>query len=552
MVSPYDEPLISGFERACEKYPDHTAIIFIGQKITYKELRDQIYRFANALYNLGVRKNDKVMLYLPNCPQFLIGYFGAQKIGAVAVPVSPIYTPHEISYLINDAGAETVLCQDTNFRYVEEVFPTTCLKRAIVTNLIDPLPFYKKAVGHLHDLIPYGKVHWRENVYRFNKLLRANSPTPPKTDIDPRNDLCYLLYTGGTTGFPKGCPASHSGMVSFVEELRDMWKAFIHDEKETFVMVNPLFHQLAQGIILGAVLTKGNAAILVPVPQVDAILADIERLKATLFLGAPALFRMILENDRLEFYDMSTLKFCWSGGDVLPTEIYNRWKAKFGVGIRQVYGSTEVGFVSVSPLDRDPVMGSLGFVLPSRKIRVVDPDTLEDVPKGESGELLVTSEYIPKTYWNKPEETEKAYVNINGELWYRMNDFVREGEDGQIYYMDRSADVIKCKGFRVSCSEIEAVLQDHPAVIGACVVGVPDRKVGERIKAVVVLKQDARGVGGNELMKFCRERLAAYKVPGYIEFRDMLPKSKVGKLLRREIRDEERRKIAKGEKSVKV
>ena len=552
MVSPYDEPLISGFERACEKYPDHTAIIFVGEKITYKQLRDQIYRFATALYNLGVRKNDKVMLYLPNCPQFLIGYFGAQKIGAVAVPVSPIYTPHEISYLINDAGAETVLCQDTNFRYVEEVFPTTCLKRAIVTNLIDMLPFYKKVVGHMHDLIPYGKVHWRDNIYHFNKLLRANPPNPPKVDIDPRNDLCYLLYTGGTTGFPKGCPASHSGMVSFVEELREMWKQFIHDEKEIFVMVNPLFHQLAQGIILGAVLTKGNAAILVPIPQVDAILADVERLHATLFLGAPTLFRMILENDRLDFYDLKSLKYCWSGGDVLPTEIYNRWKAKFDVGIRQVYGSTEVGFVSVSPLDRDPIMGSLGFVLPSRKIRIVDPDTLEDVPLGESGELLVTSEYIPKTYWNKPEETAKAYVDIDGELWYRMNDFVKADEEGQIYYMDRSADVIKCKGFRVSCSEIEAVLQDHPAVIGACVIGVPDRKVGERIKAVVVLKQDARGVGGNELTKFCRERLAAYKIPSYIEFRDMLPKSKVGKLLRREIRDEERRKIAKGEKTVKV
>jgi long-chain acyl-CoA synthetase len=299
-------------------------------------------------------------------------------------------------------------------------------------------------------------------------------------------------------------------------------------------------------------LTKGNAAILVPIPQVDAILEDIERTKASLFLGAPMLYRMILENDRLDYYDLSSLKYCWSGGDVLPSEMYNRWLAKFKIPIRQVYGSTEVGFVAVSPLDRDPVQGSLGFPLPSRQVRVVDPDTMEDVPQGTTGELIVTSEYIPKGYWNNPEETAKAYVELDGQVWYRMNDFVRMDEDGQLYYIDRSADVIKCKGFRVSCSEIEAVLQDHPAVIGACVIGVPDRKVGERIKAFVVLKPDARGVGGNELTKFCRDRLAAYKIPGYIEFRDMLPKSKVGKLLRREIRDEERRRISKGEKTVKV
>jgi long-chain acyl-CoA synthetase len=164
----------------------------------------------------------------------------------------------------------------------------------------------------------------------------------------------------------------------------------------------------------------------------------------------------------------------------------------------------------------------------------------------------VTSEYIPKSYWNKPEETAASYVEIDGKIWYRMKDFIRRDTDGQLYYVDRSADVIKHKGYRVSCSEIEAVLQDHPAVVGACVVGVPDSKVGERIKAIVVLKQDARGVGGTELMKWCRDRLAAYKVPGYIEFRDMLPKSKVGKLLRREIREEERRRIAKGERTIRV
>ncbi|MBW1705765.1 MAG: AMP-binding protein, partial [Deltaproteobacteria bacterium] len=220
------------------------------------------------------------------------------------------------------------------------------------------------------------------------------------------------------------------------------------------------------------------------------------------------------------------------------------WKELFGVPIYQVYGSTEAGHVTYSRIDRDPKPTTIGLPLKSRECIVVDPETLKPVPPGESGELLVTSPYTLKEYWNKPEETEYSYVEINGKIFYRMGDFVSQDEDGELVYVERSADIIKHKAYRVSASEIEAVLQDHPTVIGACVVGIPDPKVGERIKAIVVLKEDARGVGGAELITWCRERLASYKVPSYIEFRDMLPKSKVGKLLRREIRDEERRRMS--------
>ena len=540
-----DELVISGFHRACKKYPDRTAVIYLGEKFSYSRLSKLIDRFSDALYDLGVRDNDKVMIYIPNCPQFLIGYLGAQQIGAIPVPVSPIYTPHEIRYLINDAGAETALCQDTNFRYIKEVFPDTCLKRAIVTNYVDLIPLYKRVFGFLFDKVPDGVIEKGENIFSFKRLIRRVFPKAPRPDINPGEHLSYILYTGGTTGFPKGCIATHSGMVSFVNEITDVGKGHILDGEEVFIMVNPLFHQLAQGIILGMVLTKGNTAVLMPIPQVDAILDAIQRRKGTLFLGAPTLYRMILENDRLDLFDLSSLKYCWSGGDVLPLEVYNRWKKKFDLPIYQVYGSTEVGFTAMSPLDREPVPGSVGVPLPSRKTMIVDPESLKPVPPGTSGELLVTSEFISKSYWNKPEETAASYVEIDGATWYRMNDYVRMDSDGQLFYVDRSADVIKHKAYRVSCSEIEATLQDHPAVIGACVVGVPDVKVGERIKSIVVLKEDVRGVSGTELTKWCRDRLASYKVPQYIEFRDMLPKSKVGKLLRREIRDEERRRMSK-------
>ena len=552
MTSIYDEPLICGLERACEKYPNHPALIYLGEEFSYRKLKELIDRFSAALYDLGVRTNDKVMLYIPNCPQFLIGYFGAQQIGAIPVPVSPIYTPYEIKYLINDAEAETVLCQDTNLRYIQEVLPETPLKRTIVTNYVDLLPWYKRTVGALFDKVPNGVVKKGKDIYPFMNLIHQYPPDPPKVNINPREHLCYILYTGGTTGFPKGCVSTHTGMVSFVQDVRKAVEGHVQEGREVLIMVNPLFHQMAQGVILGMVVSKGNTAVLMPIPQVDSILEAIQRYKGTLFLGAPTLYRMILENDRLNLYDLSSLKYCWSGGDVLPLEVFNRWKKKFGVPIHQVFGSTEVGFVAMSPLDREPLPGSVGLPLSSREIKLVDPATLEPVPPDTPGELLVTSEYIHKGYWKKPEETAASYVESEGKTWYRMKDFIRMDQDGQLYYVDRSADVIKYKGYRISCSEIEAVLQDHPAIIGACVVGVPDPKVGERIKAIVVLKPDARGVGGTELMKWCRDRLASYKVPGYIEFRDMLPKSKVGKLLRREIREEERRRITRGEKKIRV
>jgi long-chain acyl-CoA synthetase len=262
-------------------------------------------------------------------------------------------------------------------------------------------------------------------------------------------------------------------------------------------------------------------------------------------LGVPALYRMFLESDRLDQYDLSSLKYCYCGGDVLPAEVFKSWRQRYGVPIYQVYGSTEVGHITYSLLDREPKPTVVGTPLKSRKCFLADQETLEPVPIGEVGELLVTSPYTVKSYWKKPEETARSFVQLNGSVYYRMGDFMKMNEDGTMEFVERTADTIKYKAYRVSASEIEAVLQDHPTVIGACVVGIPDPRVGERIKAIVVLKEDAKGVGSSDLTKWCKERLAPYKIPHYIEFRDMLPKSKVGKLLRREIRDEEKRKMAK-------
>ncbi len=372
------------------------------------------------------------------------------------------------------------------------------------------------------------------------------SPSPPKVQIDPWEDLSYILYTGGTTGFPKGVPGNHIGMVSYVNDIMDdVLGGHIKEGGDTYIAVNPLFHIMALGLFMAIGLNYGSMTVLMPVPQIDAILRAIQRYRVRWSLGVPALYRMILENDRLDRYDLSSLRYCYCGGDVLPLEVYNRWRENFGIPIYQVYGSTEAGHVTYSRLDKEPEPMSVGLPLKSRECIIVNPDTLEPVPAGGTGELLVTSDYTIKNYWKKPEETARSYVKLDGKLYYRMGDYIRQDERGELYYIERSADIIKYKGYRISASEIEAILQDHPTVIGACVVGIPDDRVGERIKAMVVLKEDARGVDAAELMKWCREKLAPYKVPQYIEFRDMLPKSKVGKLLRREIRDEERRRIAK-------
>jgi len=543
-----NEVTFTRFDRMSEKYPDRTAIVYLGERFTYARLRDLSERFAGALADMGVKKGDRVMIYVSNCAQWVIAFLGIQKVGAVLVPVSPIYTSFEIEYMIKDAGVETVICLDTNFCYIQETFATTGLKRAIVTNLVDVLPPWKRYLGVLFDKIPNGKVDKDKRVYSFSSLLK-HEPLKEKVELDPRKDLAYILFTGGTTGFPKGVPGNHIGMTSYVNDVtEDVAGKYLKEGEDVYIAVNPLFHIMALGLFMALGLNKGNKTVLMPTPQVDAILESVHRHGVRWLLGVPALYRMILENDRLGQYDLSSLKYCYCGGDMLPLEVFKRWKAYTGFPIYQVYGSTEAGHVTYSRIDRELKPGGIGLPLKSRECIVVDPETLEKVPQGESGELLVTSPYTVKMYWNKPDETERSYVDIDGKTYYRMGDFVKEDKDGELIYVERSADIIKHKAYRVSASEVEAVLQNHPTVIGACVVGIPDPKVGERIKAIVVLKEDARGVGGAELIRWCREHLASYKVPGYIEFRDMLPKSKVGKLLRREIRDEERRRLQKEKK----
>jgi len=534
--------IYDAFAAAAEKHGNKTAIIYLGTRFSYNRVVKLAERFAFSLRTQGVEDGDRIVMYVPNSVQWVIAWLGIQRAGAVAVPITPIYTAHDLQYIANDSGAKYIVCSDTNYGYVKQVFPETGFKKAIVTRLTDILPWWKRLFGWAFDRVPKGKVAKEDNTLSFKKMLSSgnhNSHLPILKKEE--TDTTEILYTGGTTKFPKGVPISHGLYLESALEQITICEPLFPPSDNVVIGSSPLFHILGQTTAL-SVLLVGGSIILMPKVNLDAIFDSVQRFKAKTLIGVPTLYRMILEHDRIDLYDLSSLEYCFNGGDVLPVEINQRWRKKFNKPIYQGYGATETcGGVSMCPADEENPLKSIGKTVPSKKIKIVDSETLEPVPLNTPGELLVHSERMVREYWNKPEETEAAFVEMDGLRYYRTADIVSMDEAGHLYFVDRTVDTIKHKGYRISSSEIESVLQENPAVIGSCVVGIPDPRVGERIKAFVVLKEDVKGITGYELIKWCRQKLVSYKVPQYIEFRDMLPKSKVGKLLRREIRDEEKR-----------
>jgi len=536
--------IYASFEATALRRGDNTAVVYLGTRYSYLELKNLAERFAAALLGLGVTPGQKVMLYIPNTLQWVVAWLGIQRVGAVVVPITPIYTPHDLRYIANDSDTEVVVCADTNFGYVKKVLSETKIKTVIITRMADLLPWWKRFFGYLFDVVPKGKIALDDKTHSFRELLFKNEQKTDNLPALSRNgrDVAEILYTGGTTKFPKGVPFTHDlYLVSMAEQII-VSEPLVPAEKNIIFGNAPLFHILGQTCSL-ATLFVGGTLMLQPKVNVDATFEGIERFRATAMIGVPTLYRMMLEHDRVDQYDLSSVVYWYSAGDVLPVEVGKRWEEKFGKVIYQGYGATETcGGVAMCPVTIDNPPKSVGRVVPSKRIKLVDTNTLEPVKLGEPGELLVNSDLMVSGYLNKPEETADSFIEIEGRTWYRTADVMSMDEDGNIFFVDRTVDTIKHKGYRVSASEIEAVLQEHHAVVGACVVGVPDETVGERIKAYVVLKQDVKGITGYDLIKWCRKNLVSYKVPQYIEFRDMLPKSKVGKLLRREIRDEEKRR----------
>ncbi|MFH1137008.1 MAG: AMP-binding protein [Pseudomonadota bacterium] len=537
------------FRAVARTHPDKTALIYLGARYDFGRLWSLAQAFADSLERVGIGPGDRVLIYLPNSPQWVVAWLGILIRGAVAAPLTPIYPARDLEFAARDSGATAVVCSNANFGYVLQVLPKTNLRTVIHTKASDLLPVWKKVLGVMFDKIPRGRVARGPMFHSFRDLLARGKNRDRDCPASP-GDLAEILYTGGTTQAPKGVPFSHELLLDPVEIQLRTAHPVIPPGENTVLLATPLFHILGQTFGLGAMYLFAEKVILMPYLNPDGLMDAIQREKAKSIFAVPSLYRILLEHDRLGLYDLSSLRYCFSGGDVFPGQVGERWRDRLGVSILQGYGATETGGgVSLSPPDRENPPQAAGLPLAVKRLRIVEPMTLRDLPPGKAGELLVGSDPMVSGYWNRPRETAAAFIELDGLLWYRTGDIMRLDEKGYLYFVDRVSDAIYTRGRRVSVSEIEAAIQAHPAVTAACVVGVPDPdpEAGERIKTFVVLKDNQRGLGGQELLDWLGTRLPPHKVPRYVEFRDTLPKSKVGKLLRRELRGEEQQRLKKSE-----
>lgn len=542
LVETPDVTLIDMFNQATEKYKDKTAIIFYGNKISFSSLRDKVDRFATALHELGVKKGDVIGLLLLNSPEFFIAYYGCLKAGAIVSPISPVYVSPEIKYQLQNCGAQTLICQDILWENVERA--EVELKNVIVTDISDSLPATKRFLGKsilrevYHKMaIPPRAVFEREGFHFMNKLLQKHAAKPPQLSFDPKEDLVTLPYTGGTTGPPKGVMITHHNVLTSHASFSAYYNA-LEDGKETTVSYQPFYH--AAGCFAGVqeAVIRGWTQVVLTTPDLDEIINAIMSIKATYFQGAPTIYEILKDYEKTNRVNWKSLKLILSAADSLHEATARDWEARTDTKIHDYWGMTETSALGTgTPIGKRKI-GSCGIPLPGVIAAIVDPEKDEFVPAGELGELVIHSEAVCKGYWQKPEATRDSQAIIDGKVFWRTGDVMRMDEDGYFWFYDRKRDLIKYKGLRVYAREVEEVLKLHPGVKEAGVIGVPDKLVGENVKSFVVLEGDARGkITEEEIMEFCRGQLAHYKVPRIIEFVGEIPRTDIGKVSRRELRE---------------
>lgn len=533
-------PLHVLLEKSAQDFPDRPAIIFLGKKITYRELNSLVSRFATALYNLGIRKGDVVGLYLPNVPQFVIAYYGALKIGAVVTGISPLFVERELEFQLIDSDAKAVVLLDALFTRFQRIWDKTRVKFAIVARLEEYMPSLKAFLGKLLKKIPTAKIPVQPNVYFFKELTEKTPENPPSVEINPEEDLAVLQYTGGTTGLPKGAMLTHMNLVSNAIGCSAWLKA--KRGEDTGLSVLPFFHIYGMTVAMNFTIYAGATMVLLPRFDVVEVLKSIQEYNITLFPGVPTMYALIVDHPEAKKYNLRSVKFCISGAAPLPPEVQKKFMEMTGAVLVEGYGLTEASPVThCNPLDptmKTVKIGSIGIPWPDTDARIVDVETgTKEMPVGEVGELVVKGPQVMKGYWKRPEETKE--VLRNG--WLYTGDIGRMDEDGYFYITDRKKDLIKYKGYSVYPRELEDILYEHPAVKLAAVVGKPDPVSGEIPKAFIVLRDGATATE-EEIMKFVNERVAPYKHLREVEFRKDLPMSMVGKVLRRVLREEEMRK----------
>ncbi len=522
--------------KAADNYAGQTATVFMGARLNYGQLKREVDKLAAGLHELGVRKGDRVAIMMPNCPQTLIAYYATLSLGAVTVMTNPLYVERELEHQWGDSGAETVISLDLFWPRIEAVKQKLPIKQVILSRVQDYMPLLKRTLIPL-ELRRQGKwvdVKYNDTVHPFKKLIDRQRNLPPVVDLKPE-DLACLQYTGGTTGLPKGAMLSHRNLMASLTQIRS-FLLFEHQETEDVALaIMPFFHVYGMNGLMNMAVYLAASLVLIPQPDIKVIVEAIATERPTFFTGIPSLFVALNNYRAIDKVDLTSIKAVFSGAAPLPVDVMEKFEARTGARIAEAYGMTEASSVThVNPMKGQRKFGSIGLPIIGTDAKIVEvKDHTKTLGAGQVGELMIKGPQVMRGYWNAPEET--ANTLIDG--WLRTGDLARMDEDGYFYIVDRKKDMILSAGYNVYPREVEEVLYQHPKVLEAAVIGIPDGMRGEKIAAYLTLKPGQTATAA-EVRAFCRERLAQYKQPRLVVFRDRLPKSLAGKVLRRELREE--------------
>lgn len=528
-------PLFSFLEDAALKFPDIPCTIFEGAKITYREMNAYTDRLAAGLAEVGIKKGDRVGIFMPNSPQFVIAYFAILKIGGIVVAVNPLYSSREIEHQVNDAGIEVMMVMSNFYNKIKEVQPKTCIRKVIVTNIKETFPpllsflftmFSEKKKGFHIEIAP-------EDISMWDLINKHNPEDRPKVNVGPE-DIALFQYSGGTTGISKGAIALHRNLVANTLMIRT-WLHTCKDGKEAMLMAIPLFH--VYGMVAGLCFGIRIAASMVLIPdprETKKILENIQKYKTSIYPGVPAMYIAINNHPDVQArkYDLSSIKACISGSAPLLRETKDRFESLTGGKLVEGFGLSEAPTAThCNPLEGKNPPGSIGLPVSDIDCRIVSlEDEVTDLGINEIGELLIKGPNVMRGYHNMPTET----ANALRDGWLYTGDIARMDEDGYFYIVDRKKEMIKPGGYQVWPREVEEVIAAHPKVTEVGVAGIPDPYRGETVKAWIVVKPNEK-LTAEEIKTWCKERIAPFKAPTHIEFRTELPKTTVGKILRREL-----------------
>jgi acyl-CoA synthetase (AMP-forming)/AMP-acid ligase II len=525
-----NKPLYEFLRDNTEKNPKKVAINYYGREIGFQELDDLSDRFAAALNDSDLKKGDRVSLYLENCPQFVIAYFGTLKAGGVVVAANPMFKADELLYELEDAGARIIVALDHLYPQVETVRKKIQLSRVIVTSYWDFLP--ENPGLPIHPSMQPPKAVFPRTL-DFLDLLEKYEPEPLRPEINMENDLALLQYTSGTTGLPKGAMITHHSLL-FNTVGSTVWSGITVDDVHLSVL--PFFHVTGMIHGMNRPVYSGTTNVMLSRFDTGTAIKAISDYRCTVWISITTMNVAVVNFPDIHKYNLQSLRHCSSGGAPIPKEILQKWREIVGPELVEGYGLSEtISQTHVNPIS-NPRYGSVGIPHFGVECRIVDMDTEEELPVGKEGELIIKGPMVLKGYWNNPVETEKAIKDG----WFATGDIARMDEDGYFYIVERKKDMIKASGYSVFPAEVEALMYEHPAVQEVAVIGVPDPHRGENVKACIVLKPQHRGLVKNEeVVAWAKNKMAAYKYPRIVEFVDELPKTGSGKILKRALRERE-------------